>query len=532
MYKNVLEKFLKDQAMKNAMEQQKQAAMEQSLMQETPMLANVMMKAGGEMIRRADGSYSQRGLWDNIRENAGSGKKPTDEMLRQEAKIKKMFGGAFNPLERFLPGGETGGCPEGYYYNASSQECVKIPERVSGRPSSEFNQESLKSFLERSSERDFNVSSSQERISQSTQNISDLESRIQKEREDAEMKRQSIYRNAVQTVKEQERLQREMPEEYDKALDIYYNNSGKYNNPSDYAKAIKTIHPDILKTMPYDGRSGFIYSNPKWANLACSSGICTVMNESGVNVGDLPSNPKLVNKLKNDPRFEVFTTEDINPETGKPYVPMAGDVVSKTGYAPIDYRNTDLGNTIRPHDAAIVGEEIPGGATDNTRRYSLYGNKGAALNFTDTETTLYNPSAVKRSPTTTGDYGTFIRYVGNTKQLESEMSEEDRIRREYEQKLLDEEGRIVGLPTFSPSSVISNMQSANAEIKRPEEMYAERLQRIQNSEMSNAKKRKALKAAEKDNAMIQKMLDKGVMTQRQYGGNAKPTRLVKIVKMR
>jgi hypothetical protein len=42
-----------------------------------------------EMIKRADGSYSKRGLWDNIRENRGSGKKPTPEMLKQERKIKK-----------------------------------------------------------------------------------------------------------------------------------------------------------------------------------------------------------------------------------------------------------------------------------------------------------------------------------------------------------------------------------------------------------------------------------------------------------
>ena len=41
-----------------------------------------------EMIKRADGSYSQRGLWDNIRENKGSGKAPTKEMLKQEKKIK------------------------------------------------------------------------------------------------------------------------------------------------------------------------------------------------------------------------------------------------------------------------------------------------------------------------------------------------------------------------------------------------------------------------------------------------------------
>jgi hypothetical protein len=40
------------------------------------------------MIKRADGSTSQRGLWDNIRANKGSGKKPTSEMLKQEKKIK------------------------------------------------------------------------------------------------------------------------------------------------------------------------------------------------------------------------------------------------------------------------------------------------------------------------------------------------------------------------------------------------------------------------------------------------------------
>ena len=41
-----------------------------------------------QMIKRADGSVSQRGLWDNIRAKKGSGKKPTAEMLKQEAKIK------------------------------------------------------------------------------------------------------------------------------------------------------------------------------------------------------------------------------------------------------------------------------------------------------------------------------------------------------------------------------------------------------------------------------------------------------------
>jgi hypothetical protein len=40
-----------------------------------------------ELLKRKDGSRSQRGLWDNIRANKGSGKKPTKEMLKQEKKI-------------------------------------------------------------------------------------------------------------------------------------------------------------------------------------------------------------------------------------------------------------------------------------------------------------------------------------------------------------------------------------------------------------------------------------------------------------
>jgi hypothetical protein len=41
-----------------------------------------------ELLKRKDGSKSRRGLWDNIRENKGSGKKPTKRMLAEEKKIK------------------------------------------------------------------------------------------------------------------------------------------------------------------------------------------------------------------------------------------------------------------------------------------------------------------------------------------------------------------------------------------------------------------------------------------------------------
>jgi hypothetical protein len=61
-------------------------------------LGGYPMRAGG-MLKRADGSYSKRGLWDNIRANKGSGKKPTKEMLKQEKKINasnKQMGGSLD----------------------------------------------------------------------------------------------------------------------------------------------------------------------------------------------------------------------------------------------------------------------------------------------------------------------------------------------------------------------------------------------------------------------------------------------------
>ena len=75
--------------------------------------------AQGGMIKRADGSYSQRGLWDNIRAAAARnraagkpGKEPSEEMLRQGEKINREYrtGGQFPrpyslPEDSFKQGG-------------------------------------------------------------------------------------------------------------------------------------------------------------------------------------------------------------------------------------------------------------------------------------------------------------------------------------------------------------------------------------------------------------------------------------------
>jgi len=76
--------------------QQDQQSRLMSLLGQQMEMGGLIMANGG-MIKRADGSYSQRGLWDNIRANAGSGKKPTQAMLDAEDKINKMaMGGSIN----------------------------------------------------------------------------------------------------------------------------------------------------------------------------------------------------------------------------------------------------------------------------------------------------------------------------------------------------------------------------------------------------------------------------------------------------
>ena len=111
-----LEKEIEEDPTKSKAKQNSVMLLNQQLdhyfdVQETNKEANEMKRTfkNGGMIKRADGSYSKRGLWDNIRANKGSGKKPTPEMLEQERKIKaKMemggemygMGGSLNMYQR------------------------------------------------------------------------------------------------------------------------------------------------------------------------------------------------------------------------------------------------------------------------------------------------------------------------------------------------------------------------------------------------------------------------------------------------
>jgi hypothetical protein len=62
---------------------------------QVPSVLESLKKKNGGMIKRADGSMSKRGLWDNLRSKAAQNKKtgakpkaPTKAMLSQEKKIK------------------------------------------------------------------------------------------------------------------------------------------------------------------------------------------------------------------------------------------------------------------------------------------------------------------------------------------------------------------------------------------------------------------------------------------------------------
>ena len=106
---------MQQQEMANQQQQMEEMAMEEMLMGAAQQdIQEGMMMAMGGMIKRADGSYSQRGLWDNIRANAGSGKKPTKEMLAQEKKIKraeKAYGGMIKYADGTPPYGVSNPLP-------------------------------------------------------------------------------------------------------------------------------------------------------------------------------------------------------------------------------------------------------------------------------------------------------------------------------------------------------------------------------------------------------------------------------------
>jgi len=87
---------------------------------------------GQKLIKRADGSYSKRGLWDNIRKNRGSGKKPTSEMLEQERKInnENKMGGLKNKTMKLKK--KKGGFPDMNNDGKTTQADIFLKKKENG----------------------------------------------------------------------------------------------------------------------------------------------------------------------------------------------------------------------------------------------------------------------------------------------------------------------------------------------------------------------------------------------------------------
>jgi hypothetical protein len=77
--------------------------------------------ANGGMIKRADGSYSKKGLWDYIRGNKGSGKKFTKEMLAQEKKINANTYDVGGPIYTYA------GRPDAQYKKVNDKWFINAP---------------------------------------------------------------------------------------------------------------------------------------------------------------------------------------------------------------------------------------------------------------------------------------------------------------------------------------------------------------------------------------------------------------------
>jgi predicted GNAT family N-acyltransferase len=99
----------------------------------------IKFNEGGELIKRADGSYSRRGLYDNIRDNVGSGRKPTKQMLEQEAKIKDKYslGGkineySVNEFEFYLEDKYNANIDLGDYKKYIYLSKISIPKEIRG----------------------------------------------------------------------------------------------------------------------------------------------------------------------------------------------------------------------------------------------------------------------------------------------------------------------------------------------------------------------------------------------------------------
>jgi hypothetical protein len=120
-----------------------------------------------KMLKRADGSTSKRGLWDNIRANKGSGKKPTKEMLAQEKKIKSGYKETGGPKSERVQNRSNKATTKSAEYKQKAVDVMsKGPmstESVSGRSSADQARYDYEKYMRKSGKQESKASKLQEK---------------------------------------------------------------------------------------------------------------------------------------------------------------------------------------------------------------------------------------------------------------------------------------------------------------------------------------------------------------------------------
>lgn len=519
------------------------------------------MKRGGEMIKRADGSYSQRGFWDNIRAAAErnkaagrSGEEPTKEMRDMERKLsKKALGGGTcpegmywngvecvpisemsygnttmppwlqtefdkvkhetlnnfktlkTPKEQFIEqlnqrirsrvsdslspdnlentlkswrtpygpqnqeedswkgipyralGGTSDGCPEGFYYDANTGNCLPIPEEVGGRPASAYNPSSLQGFLERGAAREKTLSDLTSNLNLSQEELKQLELDLKNEYADVERKRKNILvqaeRQSGLTKNVRDKLNDNDPA-YVKPFNDYMN----AETPAQARAAISSMPVDMRDAIVRNGNIG-IATQPSARGIMCASGVCDVALNAGYNIPFMPGNVTFINYAKNNPQWEIVDQNNAQP----------GDIYSATGWAPADYRSENYQEVLRGHDLGIVADQSSNKALiekwrNDAIKYDyedqirgakpivLYGNQGADFGFKPFVRAMFPKSqvlALQGKDRGTKDYGTVMRYIGDTGILKDQIANQNTLINTLQSNLEDADlNMIAGLPTL------------------------------------------------------------------------------------
>ena len=332
-----------------------------------PIMANGGLKsyAKAGLIKRADGSYSRKGLWDNIRANKGSGKKPTKQMLQQERKIKAKT--------KYEEGGINGD-------PVDENELIKKQIKLN---------QLLPSYTE-----------AEKRYKEEADRVSNVRKNVIVEADKLNAA-DDKYRDALINWDEAR-----LPEGYSEFINA--------RNPQELEAARKKLPEEVRKLLPNDGKYSVAQWNPEtnsWRKgaepdreLYCTPYGCFTYQKAGAkDVPIIPGNLGFEAKAK---------TGEIPFEKIDPTKRESGDIGLMVEMSPADYINNPNKMIRRPHHTAVYAQP-DNDESENTK-------KGFFYNVIDGQRLMYDVSMLNtdKDPNDRIDY---YRYVGKTKKLKSEL---------------------------------------------------------------------------------------------------------------